>query len=733
MDLRTTLMLCTAIGGANALSLTASARQHTKEVERPNILWLTFEDKSAYEFGCYGNQFVHTPVTDSLASIGVQFMNAWSSAPQSSPARSSIITGCYATTYGMDFHPYPFDTPSDIFFPQRLRDAGYYCINNSKTHYNSTEDNKACWDDCSKTASYNSPERGDRPFFAVFNTTCCHMGRIRTFHVDGRRDYTTEGINPRQLIIPPYLPDLPEVRLDYAADLEGVQDVDGWLGYFLDDLKTKGLDDNTIVFFFSDHGGCLPRGKGYLYETGLQVPMVVYFPVKWQHLANGLVGKTDRLVNFTDLGPTVLSLAGIKPDKSMQGEAFFGKYAQEERQYNYAFAANQLHHFMPVRAVSDGHYKLIRSYIPYRQFAMRNYYQWGMPSNKAWDELVLGAHNANSGLSEAEYRKGIDPVLLQPFDMHPALMLFDLDVDPYELNDLSADPEYAEVLARMSSVMSAHVRSTGDLGFFLPTTRAKYNLYDAVHKSKVFGKDFLPQLHNLVERAGLADISDEPLFCEALKSPITEMRFWAAVGYGTLARHGLLALSTVSSTESSSVQNDQCPAELLSLIGDSDPYVAAEAAYACAYLGHSTDALNYLVYGLTPAQGDVNAQNYGMSHSMSHGMGDFQNHGMGDSHNVGKSQGHKQLEKMDELKIKYSALECISLDIEKKALILPYAEALAHAAEFLPRTKNEDPGLMVRGILVNLGLMDIWDMHGDESYEAGLRFNHGRRRALPLP
>ena len=305
------LLMCTAFCGLNAVQADAA---DNKKNERPNILWLTFEDTSAYEFGCYGNKGVHTPNADSLAVHGIQFMNAWSVAPQSSAARSSLITGCYSSSYGMDVHPVPYDTPENIFFPQWLREAGYYCTNNSKTHYNSTTDNKSCWDECTPKASYNSTKRGkDQPFFAVYNTVTSHMGRIRTFHTDGRRDYTTEGIYPELLTLPSYVPDLPEVRSDYAGHLEAVQDVDTWLGFFLKDLKEKGLDDNTIIFFFSDHGGCVPRGKGYLYESGLRVPMIAYFPPKWQHLAGKKAsGKEYSLVNFTDLGPTVLSLAGGK-------------------------------------------------------------------------------------------------------------------------------------------------------------------------------------------------------------------------------------------------------------------------------------------------------------------------------------------------------------------------------------------------------------------------------------
>lgn len=647
-------LACTAACGIYSLEASAA---NNKKKERPNILWVTFEDTSSYEFGCYGNKDVHTPNADSLAAQGIQFMNAWSVAPQSSPARSSLITGCYAPTYGMDVHPVSYDTPADIFFPQRLREAGYYCTNNSKTHYNSTNNNKACWDECTKTASYNSPKRGkDQPFFAVFNTVTSHMGRVRTFHTDGRRDYTKEGIYTELLTLPSYVPDLPEVRSDYAGHLEAVQDVDTWLGFFLKDLKDKGLDDNTIIFFFSDHGGCVPRGKGYLYESGLKVPLIAYFPEKWKHLANGKSGKDNSLVNFTDLGPTVLSLAGVKPTKNMQGKAIFGEYAsKEERKVQFAFAANQLHHFMPVRAVTDGHIKYIRSYIPYRQFALRNYYQWGMPSNKAWDKLVLGNHNTN-------------PDWALTFDAHPAEMLFDLDKDSGELHDLSSSPEYAEVLAKMRNELSNHIRSTHDLGFFLPTSRTGHVLYDVVRKEKYP----MEELYKLVEAAGIGDIASLPLFEKAIASSHRDMRFWGAVGYAELAHKK---------------QISQCPQALADLLKDEDPYVASEAAYAAAYLGKPQEGIARLI---NPA-------------------------------------------KEEDRKIGYSSLECISLDPTMRDYIRQFLPQLKEAAETLPRKKNEDSGLMARGILVNLGELDIKLLHGPEAYKEGLKLNHGRRPMVPLP
>ena len=647
-------LACTAACGIYSLEASAA---NNKKKERPNILWVTFEDTSSYEFGCYGNKDVHTPNADSLAAQGIQFMNAWSVAPQSSPARSSLITGCYAPTYGMDVHPVSYDTPADIFFPQRLREAGYYCTNNSKTHYNSTNNNKACWDECTKTASYNSPKRGkNQPFFAVFNTVTSHMGRIRTFHTDGRRDYTKEGIYTELLTLPSYVPDLPEVRSDYAGHLEAVQDVDTWLGFFLKDLKDKGLDDNTIIFFFSDHGGCVPRGKGYLYESGLKVPLIAYFPEKWKHLANGKSGKDNSLVNFTDLGPTVLSLAGVKPTKNMQGKAIFGEYAsKEERKVQFAFAANQLHHFMPVRAVTDGHIKYMRSYIPYRQFALRNYYQWGMPSNKAWDKLVLGNHNTN-------------PDWALTFDAHPAEMLFDLDKDPGELHDLSSSPEYAEVLAKMRNELSNHIRNTHDLGFFLPTSRTGHVLYDVVRKEKYP----MEELYKLVEAAGIGDIASLPLFEKAIASSHRDMRFWGAVGYAELAHKK---------------QISQGPQALADLLKDEDPYVASEAAYAVAYLGKPQEGIARLI---NPA-------------------------------------------KEEDRKIGYSSLECISLDPAMRNYIRQFLPQLKEAAETLPRKKNEDSGLMARGILVNLGELDIKLLHGPEAYKEGLKLNHGRRPMVPLP
>ena len=471
-----------------------------------------------------------------------------------------------------------------------------------------------------------------------------------------RQDYTKEGIYPELLTLPSYVPDLPEVRSDYAGHLEAVQDVDTWLGFYLKDLKDKGLDDNTIIFFFSDHGGCVPRGKGYLYESGLNVPLIVYFPPKWRHLTDRTSGKDFNLVNFTDLGPTVLSLAGIKPPKHMQGKALFGQFAnKEKRKMQFALAANQLHHFMPVRAVTDGHFKYIRSYIPYRQFALRNYYQWGMPSNKAWDKLVLEGHNTN-------------PDWELTFKAHPAEMLFDLEKDPGELYDLSTSPEHADILVKMRKGLSDHIRSTQDLGFFLPNSRTGHILYETVRKEKYP----LEELYTLVETAGTATPAVLPLLEKAITSPHPDMRFWGVAGYAQLAREK---------------QITTCPQALLALLYDNNPYIASEAAYAVSYLNKMQEGISRLI---TPV-------------------------------------------KEEDRKIGYSLLECLSLDPAMRDYIRPFLPQLKEAAETLPRIQNEDAGLMARGILVNIGELDIKNLHGPEAYEKGLKLNYGRRPMIPLP
>lgn len=545
--------------------------------EKPNILWLTVEDSSYYEFGCYGNLSVKTPNIDSLAEKGIQFLNAWSTAPQCSPARASIISGCYATSYGTDYHRQKYSVPPKLyFFTQFLQKAGYFCTNNRKTDYNSKSSECKVWDECSATATYNSSRRHrDRPFFSVFNFTATHMSRVRSFHLQGRRDFEREGLNPSNLELPLYLPDLPEVRSDYAFHLEGIQNVDRWVGLFLKDLKKQNLEDNTIIFFFSDHGGVLPRGKGFVYETGLRVPLIVYLPPPWQHLSSIKPGtKSKQLVNFVDLAPTMLSLADVQPLDSMHGKAFLGNYQSLPHKIQFGFRTNQQHHYDPSRAATDGQFKYIRNYIPYKPVGLRNFYQWGVPSYQAWDRYILENQDTKA-------------IWQQPYLTKPAEMLFDLNKDPFELNNLAPNEAYEDILSKFRVAISQHVRKIKDLGFIIISVREKGQpLYTWVRENQYPHEELI----TAAEIASQDNSQNLEKLLEYLQSNLAEFRFWGASGLAYLGNRQIIS---------------DCPPLLLKAMQDANSEVAATAAEAVCYLGRGDLGLSVLMAHLeqkmTPA------------------------------------------------------------------------------------------------------------------------------------
>ncbi len=538
-----------------------------KEQTKPNILWITLEDTSAYEFGCYGNTDIQTPVINDLAKKGILYKNASSTAPHCSPARSTLITGSYATTFGMDVHREDYVTPKNIFYPEHLREAGYFCTNNYKTDYNTTINNNDLWDESGKTATYNSPNRKpEQPFFSIFNTTATHMGRIRSITLEGRRNFKELGIDPSTIKLPGHVPDLPAMRSDQAYLLEASRESDTWLKAFLDDLKIKGLDENTIVFFFSDHGGCLPRGKGFPYETGLKVPLIIYVPPIWQEKLNIESGIVEsRQVGFVDFAPTILSLAGIKPPEFMQGKAFLGEYTEAPRKIQFGFRTNQEnYHFDPCRTANDGKFKYIRNYIPHKPFCLRNLYQWGLPANLAWDEYVMSGACTNKDW-------------LQPYKPKTAEMLFDLDNDPWELNNLANNPNYQNILLSMRKQVKEHVRETNDLGFFVRGRRKKDGgLYNWVRENNYP----LPKLIEAAELASLPTENDINKLKLLLKDSSPEIRYWGAIGFNTLGSKKII---------------DICPSYLLEAINDSVPEVATAAAEAACYLGEHKKGLDKLM------------------------------------------------------------------------------------------------------------------------------------------
>ncbi len=305
-------------------------RPRQTEGEHPNILWITIEDMSPH-LGCYGDAEAKTPHLDQFAKHAIRYDQAFATAPVCSPARSCLITGMYATSLGTQRLRSHFPVPEWCRpFPQLLREAGYFTSNNVKTDYNVQDEStmiRNAWDRSSDSAHWRDRSSGG-PFFSVFNLMTTHQSRTCVWPFEeferqvGSQLKANERHDPELLTLPPYYPDTPLVRRTWARYRDCIQVMDRQVGQLLSDLEEDGLQDETIVFVFADHGMGMPRGKRVLHDSGMRVPLLVRFPKKYQHLAPALPGSTtDRLVSFVDFAPTVLSLAGIDVPYSDAGNS----------------------------------------------------------------------------------------------------------------------------------------------------------------------------------------------------------------------------------------------------------------------------------------------------------------------------------------------------------------------------------------------------------------------------
>ena len=345
---------------------------------KPNILWIVSEDNSPF-FGCYGDELATTPTFDKLATEGILYQNAFANAPVCAPARSTIITGMYPPSMGTENMRSIYPTPVSIkFFPQYLREAGYYCTNNSKEDYNMIKP-EGVWDESSTKAHYKNRKEG-QPFFAIFNLTVSHESSIhKSIPNDSLRH------DPAKVKLPPYHPDTPEMRHDWAQYYDKIEDLDGQVAVLLKELEDAGLADNTIVAYYGDHGGVIARSKRFVYESGTRVPMIWRFPKKYEHLAPGLPGsKTDRLVSFVDLAPTMLSLANISIPGYMQGNAFLGDQQTPPQGYVHLFRGRMDERIDLPRAVRHKQYRYIKNYMPHRIYGQYLEYLWKAPSCRSW-------------------------------------------------------------------------------------------------------------------------------------------------------------------------------------------------------------------------------------------------------------------------------------------------------------------------------------------------------------
>lgn len=422
--------------------------------ERPNILWISVEDISP-NLGCYGDPDAKTPTLDALAARGIRYTNVFTTCPVCATNRSSIITGVYPTTIGTQHMRCQAQLPDDVrCFTESLREAGYYCSNNVKEDYNFQRPEGA-WDESSDSAHWRNREPG-QPFFAVFNNTVTHESKIwrrGEHHKELTPDLTAEDrIDPDGVSPPPYYPNTPETRLDWATYLEDITQADYWAKSILEQLREDGLADDTIVFFWSDHGVGLPRGKRFPYDSGLHVPLIVYAPERFRTKGMPRHGSTSsELVGFVDLAPTVLKLAGIEPVSRLQGRAFLGDDLTAPRQYAYSVRDRMDERYDLIRSIRDKRYRYLRNYMPWKPYAQRISFAEENETMRALRRLdASGKLPAASQAFMAE-RKAPEE-------------LYDLEADPHELNNLAEDPAHRKTLKRFRDALAEWQAETGDLG-----------------------------------------------------------------------------------------------------------------------------------------------------------------------------------------------------------------------------------------------------------------------------
>lgn len=493
--------------------ISLSSYNEEKSDDLPNILWLVSEDNSPM-LGCYGDEFATTPNLDAMASDGFLYTHAYANAPVSAPTRNTIITGVYANSAGNQHMRSSYAKSEEIkTYAELLRQAGYYCTNNAKTDYNTSSiDPDKIWDESSNKAHYKN-RASDQPFFAVFNTSITHESSI---HKSIPNDELRH--NPEEVPLPPYHPATSEMKHDWAQYYDKLEDMDTWVGKKLQELEDAGLADNTIVFYYGDHGGVLARSKRYVYETGTRVPFIVRIPKKYKHLfpAKKTGSKVDRIVSFVDLAPTLLSITGLPIPSYMQGDAFLGRQKTEDPQYAYMFRGRMDERYDMSRAVRDARYRYIRNYMPYRVYGQHLEFLWRAPSIRSWEEAYL-----NGDCNE------VQSAFWEP---KPVEELYDTENDPWEVNNLAENPEYNEVLQRLRGANRSWVERIKDTGFIPEADwQERTNgmpMYDCMRSGAI---DLEPII-DAAETATLGKVENLERLQSYLTNEESAIRFWGATG-----------------------------------------------------------------------------------------------------------------------------------------------------------------------------------------------------------
>jgi N-sulfoglucosamine sulfohydrolase len=513
---------------------------------QPNVVWFSTEDISCL-INPYGDNTVPTPNLNRLANEGITFENAFTVCGVCAPSRHSIITGMYPSTTGGNYmRTWDRKVPEDFtFWISLFRKAGYYCTNNAKTDYNFTEpDNASLWDDCNKTAHWINRKK-DQPFFAVFNDHVTHESMMWNNKGDA---YT---VIKDSVPLPPYFPDDPIIRKDVARVYSNIMDMDLHVGVILRQLEQAGLMDSTIFVFWSDHGGPLPRQKREIYDAGTKVPLIIRLPG-----GKFAKAKMDDIVTLMDLGPTMLSLCGIKPPKDVHAKAFMGKYKTATREYFFAARDRMGAAYDIVRATRDKRYLYIRNYEPGKSPHYYIGYRAGMDMYNRMLEL-----KEQNKLNQEQMIWFAENKLTEE--------LYDTWNDPFQLNNIAGLPANDSILARLREQHEKWFIEIKDIGLipeaevFALQEQFKKTIYQIIRE-----QDY--PMQKIRETAILNEKGPEaiPELEKALSDTMATIRFWAARGLGRLGKAAQNSIPLLQKA-----------------IRDNNPIVRIAAGYALYQLG----------------------------------------------------------------------------------------------------------------------------------------------------
>jgi len=500
-----------ALGGLLSVACPAWAEESPP---RPNILWLDAEDANVNWFGSYGNPAATTPNVDQLAAEGFRYTHSFADVPVCSPQRATWITGVRAVSLGTLPMRSRYPIPHDLirYYPDFLREAGYFAIQPGKTDYNiGGRPDREAWDE---GESWRDRPEG-KPFFHK-----AHFGQSHESSAFG--DVNNTRHDPAEQRLRAYHPDIPDIRNNYAHYADAVENMDTKVGEILERLERDGLADDTIVIFTTDHGGVMPASKRFLTDSGIHAPLIVRIPEKFKHLwpADQPGMSVDRIVSFVDLPKTVLSIAGATVPDYMQGRIFLGPDAEPPRDTHFAATIRLDERFYNQRVVRSKNLIYIKNYTPYISTGQRLDYLWRMTATQAWEN-----HHREGKTDE------VTGAFFQP--MQPVERLHDTREDPDNVVNLVDHPDYQDELETMRAELrrwQLEVYDTAVLPEREMEKRARQHemtIYELARDPELYD---LPTYLDSADLALKADPLNMPRLIQSLEDDDSGVRYWAAVG-----------------------------------------------------------------------------------------------------------------------------------------------------------------------------------------------------------